>query len=69
MIVDGTIEIVENSFRKLHDEPDADRLTVIADSAKEVATPVTFAVLIIGQFLFLCLVLMDLLGNFTRLWL
>jgi len=48
MIVDGTIVIVENSFRKLHDEPDADRLTVIADSAKEVATPVTFAVLIIA---------------------
>ena len=48
MIVDGTIVIVENSFRKLHEEPDADRLTVIADSAKEVATPVTFAVLIIA---------------------
>ena len=48
MIVDGTIVIVENSFRKLHDEPDADRLTVIAESAKEVATPVTFAVLIIA---------------------
>jgi len=48
MIVDGTIVIVENSFRKLHDEPEADRLTVIADSAKEVATPVTFAVLIIA---------------------
>jgi len=48
MIVDGTIVIVENSFRKLHDEPNADRLTVIADSAKEVATPVTFAVLIIA---------------------
>jgi len=48
MIVDGTIVIVENSFRKLHDEPDAPRLQVIADSAKEVATPVTFAVLIIA---------------------
>ncbi len=47
MIVDGTIVIVENTFRKLHDEPDAPRLKVIADSAKEVATPVTFAVLII----------------------
>ena len=46
MIVDGTIVIVENSFRKLHDEPDADRLVVIAEAAKEVATPVTFAVLI-----------------------
>jgi len=48
MIVDGTIVIVENSFRKLHDHPDAPRLQVIADSAKEVATPVTFAVLIIA---------------------
>ena len=48
MIVDGTIVVVENSFRKLHDEPDAPRLQVIADSAKEVATPVTFAVLIIA---------------------
>ncbi len=48
MIVDGTIVVVENSFRKLHDEPDAPRLKLIADSAKEVATPVTFAVLIIA---------------------
>ena len=48
MIVDGTIVIVENCFRKLHDEPDAPRLKLIADSAKEVATPVTFAVLIIA---------------------
>ena len=48
MIVDGTIVIVENSFRKLHDEPNADRLEVISSAAKEVATPVTFAVLIIA---------------------
>jgi len=48
MIVDGTIVVVENSFRKLHDEPDAPRLKLIADSAKEVATPVTFAILIIA---------------------
>jgi cobalt-zinc-cadmium resistance protein CzcA len=48
MIVDGTIVIVENSFRKLHDEPDAPRLQLIADSAREVAAPVTFAVLIIA---------------------
>lgn len=48
MIVDGTIVIVENSFRKLHDEPDAPRLQVVGDAAKEVATPVTFAVLIIA---------------------
>ncbi len=48
MIVDGTIVVVENSFRKLHDEPDAPRLKLVADSAKEVATPVTFAILIIA---------------------
>jgi len=48
MIVDGTIVIVENTFRKLHDKPDAPRLELIAESAKEVAKPVTFAVLIIA---------------------
>ena len=48
MIVDGTIVIVENSFRKLHDEPNADKLEVVSSAAKEVATPVTFAVLIIA---------------------
>jgi len=47
MIVDGTIVIVENSFRKLHDEPDKSRAEVIASAAKEVATPVIFAGLII----------------------
>jgi len=48
MIVDGTIVIVENAFRKLHDEPNAPRLEVVTSAAKEVATPVTFAVLIIA---------------------
>ncbi len=48
MIVDGTIVIVENSFRKLHDEPDTSRLELIAGSAKDVAAPVAFAVLIIA---------------------
>lgn len=48
MIVDGTIVIVENSFRKLHDEPDANKVEVVAAAAKEVATPVTYAVLIIA---------------------
>ena len=47
MIVDGTIVIVENSFRKLHDLPDKPRAEVIACAAKEVATPVVFALLII----------------------
>ncbi len=48
MIVDGTIVIVENSFRKLHDHPDASRLELISSAAKEVAKPVTFAILIIA---------------------
>ncbi len=48
MIVDGTIVMVENSFRKLHDEPDTPKLKLIAESTKEVAKPVTFAVLIIA---------------------
>ncbi|MDF1875617.1 efflux RND transporter permease subunit [Sulfurimonas sp. SAG-AH-194-I05] len=48
MIVDGTIVIVENSFRKLHENPTKPKVEVIAQAAKEVATPVTFAVLIIA---------------------
>lgn len=48
MIVDGTIVIVENSFRKLHDNPSAPKLQIVSEAAKEVATPVTFAVLIIA---------------------
>ncbi len=48
MIVDGTIVIVENSFRKLHEHPTADKLELISSAAKEVAKPVTFAILIIA---------------------
>ena len=48
MIVDGTIVIVENSFRKLHDEPNKPKLEVVMQASKDVATPVTFAVLIIA---------------------
>ncbi|QOP42448.1 efflux RND transporter permease subunit [Sulfurimonas sediminis] len=48
MIVDGTIVIVENSFRKLHDNPYEPKLQIVSEAAKEVATPVTFAVLIIA---------------------
>jgi len=53
MIVDGTIVIVENAFRKLHDESvdgklQRSKLIIVAEAAKEVATPVTFAVLIIA---------------------
>jgi cobalt-zinc-cadmium resistance protein CzcA len=48
MIVDGTIVVVENSFRLLHDNPDASRIEVIAEATAEVAKPVTFALLIIA---------------------
>lgn len=48
MIVDGTIVIVENSYRKLSITPDAKRLSVVAEAAKEVAKPITFAILIIA---------------------
>jgi len=47
MIVDGTIVMVENAYRHLNENPNADKLTLILNSAKEVATPVTFAILII----------------------
>jgi len=48
MIVDGTIVVVENSFRLLHDNPDASREEVIAEATAEVAKPVLFALLIIA---------------------
>jgi len=48
MIVDGTIVIVENTFRKLHDNPDMPKIEIVAQSTKEVATPVTFAILVIA---------------------
>ncbi len=47
MIVDGTIVMVENSYRHLNENPTADRTTLILNAAKEVAMPVTFAILII----------------------
>ena len=48
MIVDGTIVIVENSFRLIHDKPNTPKMQIVAKAAKEVASPVTFAVLIIA---------------------
>jgi cobalt-zinc-cadmium resistance protein CzcA len=48
MIVDGTIVIVENSFRKLHEHPYTNRLELIQSATKEVVKPVTFAILIIA---------------------
>jgi len=48
MIVDGTIVVVENSFRKLNEHPESSRFEVISEAVKGVATPVTFAILIIA---------------------
>jgi len=48
MIVDGTIVVVENSFRLLQENPDASRAQVISDATVEVAKPVLFALLIIA---------------------
>lgn len=48
MIVDGTIVVVENSFRLLHDNPKMSRVEVIAQATAEVAKPVLFALLIIA---------------------
>ncbi len=48
MIVDGTIVVVENSFRLLHEKPKMSRLEVIAMATVEVAKPVLFALLIIA---------------------
>ncbi len=48
MIVDATIVVVENTFRKLHDEPNKSKINIVAEGAKEVVVPITFAVLIIA---------------------
>jgi cobalt-zinc-cadmium resistance protein CzcA len=47
MVVDGTIVMVENNYRKLHDEPNKSKLEIVMNASKEVAKPITFAVLII----------------------
>jgi cobalt-zinc-cadmium resistance protein CzcA len=47
MIVDGTIVIVENTYRHLNLTPNANKRELILMATKEVATPVTFAILII----------------------
>ena len=47
MIVDGTIVMVENAYRHLNANPTAKRFELILKSGKEVASPVTFAILII----------------------
>jgi len=48
MIVDGTIVVVENAFRLLHDNPKLGKAEVIAEATAEVAKPVLFALLIIA---------------------
>jgi len=48
MIVDGTIVVVENSFRLLHDNPESSKAEIIAQATAEVAKPVLFALLIIA---------------------
>ncbi|OQX75053.1 MAG: CusA/CzcA family heavy metal efflux RND transporter [Campylobacteraceae bacterium 4484_4] len=48
MIVDGTIVVVENSFRLLHDRSDLSKAEVIAKATSGVAKPVLFALLIIA---------------------
>jgi len=48
MIVDGTIVVVENSFRKINDHPELTRFEVVSSATKGVAKPVTFAILIIS---------------------
>jgi len=61
MIVDATIVVVENIFRKLHE--DESKLKVIGDATKEVAKPITFAVLIIVAVFIPLLSLDDLAGK------
>ncbi|CAA6803817.1 MAG: Cobalt-zinc-cadmium resistance protein CzcA; Cation efflux system protein CusA [uncultured Sulfurovum sp.] len=47
MIVDGTIVMVENAYRHLNANPNANKFELILNAGKEVAAPVTFAILII----------------------
>ena len=48
MIVDGTIVVVENSFRLLHEKPHESKMHIIAEACANVAKPVFFALLIIS---------------------
>jgi len=48
MIVDGTIVVVENSFRLLRDYPDRSKVDIISEATAGVAKPVLFALLIIA---------------------
>jgi cobalt-zinc-cadmium resistance protein CzcA len=48
MIVDGTIVVVENAYRLLHDMPKRPRSEIVAEATAEVARPVLFAMLVIA---------------------
>lgn len=47
ILIDGSVVMVENIIRRLAENPEADRLISVKESAAEVAKPVFFAVLII----------------------
>jgi cobalt-zinc-cadmium resistance protein CzcA len=47
MVVDGSVVMMENIVRHIHHKPNEDRLQAIMTSAKEVARPIFFGVLII----------------------
>ncbi len=47
MVVDGSVVMMENIVRHIHHKPDENRLEAILASAKEVARPIFFGVLII----------------------
>ncbi len=47
MVVDGSVVMMENIVRRLHHKPHEERLQAILESAKEVARPIFFGVLII----------------------
>ncbi|BCD68160.1 efflux RND transporter permease subunit [Nitratiruptor sp. YY09-18] len=48
MIVDGTIVVVENSFRLIQEHPNESKLKLIAEAAAQVTKPVIFAIFIIA---------------------
>ena len=59
MIVDGTIVMVENSYRQLNENEGAQkRLFIVLEASKDVAKPITFAVLIIAA-VFIPLLMLD----------
>ena len=63
MIVDGTIVVVENAFRLLHDKSKESRLEIISKASAEVAKPVIFALLIIAAVFMPLLSLFGLAGK------